>query len=99
MARFGQHTKIRARPGKRDALLAKFTEAAEMQHENPACELTLVCASPDDPDVVFLTEVWASEEEHERARTSPEVQAWAKDMPELVDGPRDSTRLDPRALR
>jgi hypothetical protein len=49
VARFGQHTRIRARPGKRDALLAKFTEAAEMQHSNPACELTLVSASPHDP--------------------------------------------------
>jgi quinol monooxygenase YgiN len=99
VARFGQHTRILARAGKRDALLAKFTEAAEMQAGNPACELTLVSGSPDDPDVVFLTEVWTSEDEHERARTSPEVQAWAKDMPELVDGPPDTTRLDPRALR
>jgi quinol monooxygenase YgiN len=99
VARFGQHTRIRARPGQRDALLAKFTEAAEMQHSNPACELTLVSTSPDDPDAVFLTEVWTSEEEHERARTSPEVQAWAKGMPDLVDGAPDSTRLDPRALR
>jgi quinol monooxygenase YgiN len=98
VARFGQHTRIRAREGKHDALLAKFTEAAEMQHHNPACELTLVSASPDDPDTVFLTEVWTSEEEHERARTSPEVQAWAKDMPELVDGAPDTTRLDPRAI-
>jgi quinol monooxygenase YgiN len=99
MARFGQHTRIRAHPGKGDALLAKFVEAADLQHDNPACELTLVSASPDDPDAVFLTEVWTSEEEHERARNSPEVQAWAQGMPELVDGPPESTRLDPRALR
>jgi quinol monooxygenase YgiN len=99
MARFGQHTRIRARPGKRDELLAKFVEAADMQHDNPACELTLVSASPDDPDVVFLTEVWKSADDHERARTSPEVQEWAAGMPSLVDGPPDTTRLDPAAMR
>jgi quinol monooxygenase YgiN len=99
MAKFGQHTRIRAKPGKGEALVAKFVEAAEMQRDNPACDLTLVSAAPDDPDVVFLTEVWASEEEHERARTSPEVQAWAKDMPELVDGPPETTPLDPVAIR
>jgi quinol monooxygenase YgiN len=98
MARFAQHTRIRARLGKREELIAKFTEAGELQHHNPACELTLVSASPDDPDVVFLTEVWTSAEEHERARQSPEVQAWAQGMPELVEGPPDSARLDPRSL-
>jgi quinol monooxygenase YgiN len=99
MARFGQHTRIRARPDKRDELLAKFVEAADMQHDNPACELTLVSTSPDDPDAVFLTEVWTSAADHERARESAEVQAWAKDMPALVDGPPETTRLEPVALR
>jgi quinol monooxygenase YgiN len=99
MAGFAQHTRIRARPGKGDELLAKFVEAADLQHHNPACELTLVSESPDDADVVYLTEVWASAEDHERARNSPEVQAWAKGMPELVDGPPETTRLDPVALR
>src|SRR3954469_25382871 len=99
MAGFAQHTRIRARPGKRDELLAKFVEAADMQHHNPACELSLVSSSPDDPDAVFLTEVWASEADWEEARNTPEVQSWAKAMPELVDGPPDTTRLDPAALR
>jgi quinol monooxygenase YgiN len=99
MPRFGQHTRIRARPGKRDELMAKFVEAAEMQRDNPACELTLVSTSPEDDVSVFLTEVWASAEDHERARQSPEVQAWAADMPSLVDGPPEITRLDPVAIR
>ena len=99
MASFGQHTRIRARPGKHHELLAKFVEAADLQQDNPACELSLVSTSPDEPDVVFLTEVWASAEDWEQARESPEVKAWAEDMPELVDGPPDTTRLDPVAQR
>ena len=99
MARFGQHTRIRARSGKRDELLAKFVEAAEMQQDNPACELSLVSTSPDDPDVVFLTEVWTSADDWEQARESAEVKAWAEGMPDLVDGPPDTTRLDPVAQR
>lgn len=64
-----------------------------MQRENPACQLTLVSSSPGDDDVVFLTEVWRSAEDHERARHSPEVQAWAADMPSLVAGPPETTPL------
>jgi quinol monooxygenase YgiN len=65
-----------------------------MQRENPACELTLVSTSPGDDEAVYLTEVWTSREEHERARHSPEVEEWAAGMPELVAGPPDTTELE-----
>jgi quinol monooxygenase YgiN len=84
---------LRARAGKRDELVAKFLEVADMQRDNPACELMLVSSSPEEDDVVLLTEVWTSAEEHERARQSSEVQAWAAQMPSLVGGPPESTLL------
>ena len=64
-----------------------------MQRDNPACELMLVSSSPEEDDVVFLTEVWTTAEEHERARQSSEVQAWAAEMPSLVAGPPETTPL------
>ena len=54
-----------------------------------------VSSSPEEDDVVFLTEVWSSAEDHERARDSPEVQDWAESMPSLVAGPPESSLLDP----
>ncbi len=93
MPRFAQHTKVRAKPGKRSELLAKFMEVPIMQAENPACEVTIVSSSPDDHDVVFLTEVWTSAEDHRRARESEEVLAWAADMPSLVAGAPETTPL------
>jgi quinol monooxygenase YgiN len=65
-----------------------------MQRDNPACELMIVSSSPEEDDIVFLTEVWTSAEEHERARQSPEVQAWATPMPSLVEGGPESTPLE-----
>lgn len=93
MARFAQHSRLRARAGKRDELVAKFVEVAEMQRDNPACELMLVSSSPDEDDVVYLTEVWTSADEHERARESEAVQSWAAAMPSLVAGPPETTPL------
>ena len=69
-----------------------------MQRDNPACELMLVSSSPEEEDVVFLTEVWSSPEDHEAARQSDEVQTWAKDMPALVDGPPETTALRVRGV-
>jgi quinol monooxygenase YgiN len=93
VARFAQHSKLRAREGKRDELVGKFLEVVEMQRDNPACQLMIVSTSPEEDDVVFLTEVWTSAEEHERARQSDEVQDWAEGMPSLVAGPPQSTAL------
>jgi quinol monooxygenase YgiN len=84
---------LRARPGKRAELIAKFLEIPVMQADNPACELTIVSSSPDEDDVVFLTEIWTSAEEHERARQSAQVQKWATRMPSLVAGPPEITPL------
>ena len=74
-------------------MLAKFLEVADMQRDNPACEVTIVSSSPQDDEVVFLTEVWRTAEDHERARQSAEVQAWAAEMPSLVAGEPEITPL------
>jgi quinol monooxygenase YgiN len=96
MPRFAQHTRLSAAPGEREALIAKFLEAASIQLHNDGCELMLVSAAPDDADVVYLTEVWASADEWERARDSDEIQAWAASMPALVGGAPETARLDIR---
>jgi quinol monooxygenase YgiN len=98
MTRFAQHTTVRARPGKRDALAAKFVETLALLRDNPDCQLTLVSTSPDDADVVVLTEVWSSKAAHEAVVASAAVQAWASDMPDLVYGPPVTQLLEPVAL-
>ncbi|HEY1827445.1 MAG TPA: antibiotic biosynthesis monooxygenase [Acidimicrobiales bacterium] len=93
MGRFAQHTKLIATSGNTERLAAKFMESVEMQRDNPACEVMLVSTSTDEADVVYLTEVWASEAEWEAARNSPVIAEWAKDMPQLVAAPPESVRL------
>ena len=93
MSRFAQHTRLVAAPGKRDELVARFLESAEIQRGNPDCELMIVSTAPDSADVVYLTEVWSSEDAWEQARRSAPIQAWAASMPALVSGPPESTSL------
>jgi quinol monooxygenase YgiN len=93
-SRFAQHTRLVSAPGKREHLVAKFLEAAEMQRDNTDCELMLVSTAPDEADVVYLTEVWSSEAAWERARSSPQIRAWAESMPTLVSAPPETSLLD-----
>jgi quinol monooxygenase YgiN len=92
---FGQHSRLKAPRGWRDELVARFEEAARIQADNPACLVMFASVAPDDEETVYLTEVWASEEEHTRARESDEIQEWAKGMPELVAGPPETVRFEP----
>jgi quinol monooxygenase YgiN len=95
LGRFAQHTKLIASHGNADRLASKFMESVDIQRENPACELMVVSKSPVDEDVVYLTEVWSSESEWEKARHDPAIADWAKDMPSLVAESPQSVRLDP----
>jgi quinol monooxygenase YgiN len=84
MARFGQLTRLVAKKGRADALVAKFIEAAEIQRDNPACDLMIAGKSTTEDDVVYVIEVWAGVADWKRARTSDEIAAWAQAMPGLV---------------
>jgi quinol monooxygenase YgiN len=98
MARFAQHVRVPAAPGRRDELAAKFLETIEFLRDNPDCELTLVSTDPDDPDVVVLTEVWTSAEAHRATVAGEHVQRWAEGMPQLTAGPPTVQRLEVAGL-
>ena len=94
MSRFAQTSKLSATAGNVDMLLAKFEDAAEIQKDNAACEVMIAAKSSIESNVIYLFEVWSSEEEWEAARSSPAIARWARDMPPLVSAPPESIRLD-----
>ena len=75
--------------------MAEFLEAAAIQRDNPDCEVMFVSESPVDPTVVYVTEVWTSEEAWEKATRSPQISAWAEGMSTLVADEPESIRLEP----
>lgn len=89
------HGRLAAQPGKRDELLDVFTGE---QQSMPGCRLYLVAVDAEDPDGVWVTEVWESEEAHAASLQLESVQAQiARAMP-ILD--RDGFRrqvLDARA--
>jgi quinol monooxygenase YgiN len=91
MGHWAQHTRITAALGRRDELVAKFAEVPVLQRDDPDHLLTLV--GVDGDHAVTVTEVWTSEQSHERATRSPAVVAWAEGMADLVAGPPVSERF------
>jgi quinol monooxygenase YgiN len=94
VGRFAQQTRLVAAPGRIDDLVGKFLEVGRIQADNDDCELMFVSTSVTDPNVVYLIEVWRSQEAWERAVGSEAIVAWAAAMPPLVERPPETIRLD-----
>jgi quinol monooxygenase YgiN len=94
---FMLHGRLAAKPGKRDELLAIMSEG-EQGEPMPGCRLYLVAVDEADPDGVWVTEVWESEDDHTASLQLDRVKAQiARAMPILdMEGFRRQ-QLDARA--
>ena len=64
MTTFSMFGKIKAHPGKRDELLAILLEASQILKEVEGCEHYIINTSDDDPDGIWVWELWRDAEAH-----------------------------------
>ncbi|MCI3922735.1 antibiotic biosynthesis monooxygenase [Paenibacillus sp. TRM 82003] len=57
--------KLSSIPGERDALAAILLEAASAMSQADGCELYLVHLAEDDPDAIWVTELWRDAAAHQ----------------------------------
>jgi quinol monooxygenase YgiN/quercetin dioxygenase-like cupin family protein len=86
MGAVGRYAKAVAKPGKGDELAQKLLEVARAIRETPGCQLYVVNRSLADPDVVWVTELWQSQEQLDGALETPEAR---ERIPEVLDLVRD----------
>lgn len=67
---YGLIGKIRAVAGQRDALIRILTTGVSGM---PGCLSYVVAQDPTDPDVIWVTEVWDSQDSHRASLTLPSV--------------------------
>jgi quinol monooxygenase YgiN len=73
--RYGMLNRITTKPGQRDAVVQVLLSGARMQGAMPGSELYVVHTSPEDGNLIWVTEVWRSKEAHEASLKSPDVRA------------------------
>jgi quinol monooxygenase YgiN len=73
VGRFGLCGIMIAQAGQRDALLALLLEAADLVADAPGREVWIVNLMPDNPDALWVTEVWRSEADHAASLTDDAV--------------------------
>lgn len=82
--RVGRYAKAVAQPGRGDALAAALLEAAEQLSGVAGCELYVVNRTPDDGDVIWVTEVWSSRADLDASLEGDEVRARIAEVRPLI---------------
>jgi quinol monooxygenase YgiN/mannose-6-phosphate isomerase-like protein (cupin superfamily) len=84
MARVARYAKASAKPGQGEALAGKLLEVAAALREVPGCELYVINRSVEEPDVVWVTELWQSQERLDAALETDEARAGIPEVLALV---------------
>lgn len=80
--------KMTTKPGKRQEVIAIMLEAGISFNDNSACLLYLVSGSKDDPNAIWVQDVWTNQADHEAAmQTETMMRYIKKTIPLLEDMP------------
>ena len=66
---YGLTGKMIAQPGQRDTLIGYLLQAAEGMRDLEGCYMYVVGSANDDPNVIWISEVWRSKEDHDASLT------------------------------
>jgi quinol monooxygenase YgiN len=79
-------------PGRRDDLIALLTRPSPALAE-AGCLMYEVGVNDETPDVVYVSELWTSEEAHRASLQLPSVQAAIQEARPLLSGEMGGTRF------
>lgn len=91
---YGVWNKLITKPGKRDEVIGILHESGKLL-DDPACLMHMVSEAPDDPDVIYVTDLWTSKERHETALKTPELRPFVEKAISLLEGMPEQTDFMP----
>jgi quinol monooxygenase YgiN/mannose-6-phosphate isomerase-like protein (cupin superfamily) len=94
MSKVGRYAKATAKPGQADALADRLLNVAEALRTVPGCELYVINRSPDEPDAVWVTEIWSSQAELDAALEATD-EAQIREVLDLTAGTFERIELVP----
>ncbi|HZD73773.1 MAG TPA: antibiotic biosynthesis monooxygenase [Actinomycetota bacterium] len=74
------------KPGQRDRVVQVLVESGKLFDDNPACILYLVGESSDDPNLVWVVDLWTSREAHAEALEAPELRPYVEQAMPMLEG-------------
>jgi quinol monooxygenase YgiN len=87
--------RLTARPGQRQRLVEILLESGKLFDDNPACLLYLVGESVDDPNLVWVLDLWTSQQAHAEALEAPELRPFVEQAMPLLEGAPEQLEVRP----
>jgi quinol monooxygenase YgiN len=94
LARFGMLGKLVAHPGRREELVEILIDATKHLAGMDGCELYVINRAADDPDAIWVVEVWRDRAAHRASLQTPEVRAAIERAMPLI-ARTDGVNLEP----
>lgn len=96
MSKFGLFGKFIIKEGERDTMVDILLEAAESMNNLDECEIYLVNISEDEPNSVYVYEVWSNENAHQASLNLEATQTLIKRAKPIITGMERISTLKPR---
>jgi quinol monooxygenase YgiN len=78
--------RLTAKPGQRRRVVEILLESGKLFDDNPACLLYLVSEATDEPDVIWVVDLWTDQEAHAEALQAPELRPFVEQAMPLLEG-------------
>ncbi|MFN2525813.1 MAG: putative quinol monooxygenase [Actinomycetota bacterium] len=92
---YGLLNKLTAKPGQRQRVVEILLESGKLFDDNAACILYLVCESTDDPNLVWVVDLWTSHEEHAEALKVPALRPFVEQAMQFLEGMPEQIEIRP----
>lgn len=81
--------------GERQKVIEIMLKAGKPFEDNASCLLYLVSASKDEPDVIWVQDIWTNKDGHETAMQSDEMATFIRQAMPLLEGMPEQFQVEP----
>ena len=86
--------KLTAKPGKRDEVIELILESSKPFKDNPSCLFSLVYKDTEDPNIIWVEDVWTNKDDHTKALAQPELRPYIEKTIPLLEGKPEQHEIE-----
>jgi quinol monooxygenase YgiN len=87
--------RLTAKPGQRQRVVEILLESGKLFDDNPACLLYLVSESTDDPNLLWVIDLWTDQQAHAEALKAPELRPFVEQALRLLENMPEQIEVRP----
>jgi quinol monooxygenase YgiN len=87
--------KLTSKPNQRQHVVDILLESGTLFDDNSDCFLYLVSEATEDPNVIWVVDLWTSKEAHAKALENPELRPFVEKAMPLLEGMPEQIEIRP----